>query len=431
MLFVNWYAFELGEVLSFMVLPILLVALTAEVNDRIVSKYARNNKGFLLLLSLIWVTYSHFLTTLLCIIISLVVFVFVLIKNNLERRTLFRDVKLLIIYMLVTSFFWVNFLNAYLQERIKGPERYFTNLGIQQLFENSLSNTLLSGNFQPTKVVSIGLILMIGIIILGCHYQILTRFEKVMLNVGVISLILSTNLFSWNLINKVLPKILVFQSSFRFLILTVLVISVGLSSFINLNKHNLVILSLIIFIFNITAMTSFTESGKLQPNFEVKATINNEPQYANFKVNEHTFSNLFNGYYGETGGPADYLTTRQIRHFNSVANHKIIADGKAVDHSQRFITNGVDYVIKVNQQVNINLPIYKTHYKYIIYDNNRMVNHRTSSRGTLLITHVHRGKHHIKVRVKPTIMFMLSIITSLIGIIFILILKLKNINVIN
>lgn len=324
----------------------------------------------------------------------------------------------------------VNFLNAYLLERIKGPERYFTTLGIQQLFENSLSNTLLSGNVQPTKVVSVGLILMIGIIIMGCHYQILTRFEKVMLNVGVISLILSTNLFSWNLINKVLPKILVFQSSFRFLILTVLAISVGLSSFINLNKHNLVILSLIIFIFNITAMTSFTEGGKLQPDFEVKATLNNEPQYANFKVNKHTFSNLFNGYYGETGGPADYLTTQQIRHFNSVANHKIIVDGKAVDHSQRFITNGVDYVIKVNQQVNVNLPIYKTHYKYLIYDNNRWVNYRTSSRGTLLITHVHRGKHHIKVRVKPTIMFMLSIITSLIGIISILMLKLKSINVI-
>lgn len=431
MMFIYWFAFELGEALAFIALPILMVSTIAFIYPKYVNSFFFYKKEFLLILSLLWITYSHLLTTVICLIVLILVFIGYLLKNlnvNIFKNLL----KMLVYYILCSSFFWFNFLNAYFNSKIDGPNKYLAIVSPSNLVTNSINNNLVPGNKvgfginNPADIVGLGIIVIISYFILMIDYRKLSRLVKVFTILSSICLVISTSLFCWKIMYKLIPSIDIIQSTFRFLIFAVLFISFGISLYININKIYTALLIILVLIFNVEQLTSFTETGKSQEEFNYVETIHHRPNYAAFKVNNGEFGNLYKGFYNPVGGPADYLSKEQIGRFKDVSLHHIRSGRNSIKHSEVFYTNKAKYSFYINHYShNVEMPVYKTNNRYCIKDNGKPCNYKISKHGTIELQKIKRGHHNILIEVKPNNLFLISLVTTIVGILLIICTYLK------
>ena len=127
-----------------------------------------------------------------------------------------------------------------------------------------------------------------------------------------------------------------------------------------------------------------------------------------------------------TGGPGDYLTQQQKQHFNSIATHQVLLNGKRIKSKYTSNTNNITYTLSSSKKGTVDLPVLKTNHEYQVMDNGHLVSFGKSKRGTLNINNLCEGRHVINVRVIPSAIFKISIVFSILGLSFIIIKLLKN-----
>ena len=415
MWFVFLYAFELGEILAFIAFPLILTSIISYTHPKYVDeKFLRYREG-IFLLSFVWVTYSHILSAIICLLITIPFLLF-----NVFRYKKWNLLKQYVIigfsYSLATSFFWVNLLHEYLFNGIVGPEKYLDVSSAQQLVTNSLENKLATGNGDPFQSVGVGVILLIAALILITNFHKLNKLEKALTVSAGIFFVLSSNLFCWETLDIHVKSLETIQYTFRFLILVVLTLSLAISLFYKGKVKVVICFVICIALFNINASQHFVNMGQEQDEFTTKPLFRKEPKYANIKVNKETFKYLYQGFYGIKGGPGDYLTKKQKQYFNTIARHEVLFNGRRVKSAHTEDTNSITYKFYLSKDGTIDLPILKTNHQYQATDNGNRICYKVSKRGTLSINRLRKGRHVINVRVVPSALFMFSIALSIIGV---------------
>lgn len=414
MMFVYLFAFELGEALAFIAFPLVLIAVISYVAPSYVSDRVTRYRDELFVLSLTWVTYSHVLSMILCLLIIIPVLLFFVVKDQ-DWKLLKRYVILGFCYTLTTSFFWINLFQAYLHQGIVGPEKYLSVLTVQQLLTNSLENKLTTGNVDPLNSVGIGIVLLVVALFLIANYNSLDKVQKAFVIFAGAFFILSTGLFCWSFIDSHFKSIETIQFTFRFLIIVVLMLSFAVCLYHKVNWKTILLVGTCIAVFNISSIQNFVNMGQGQETLSTLPKLHHEPRYADFKVNGDTFKYLYQGFYGANGGPADYLTYSQKKAFNSIATHQVLVNGRTVKAKYEAQTNKIKYQFQLSKKGTVDLPVLKTAHRYQITDNGRVAGYMKSKRGTLSVKGRQMGKHVIRIQVMPSILFKLSIVLTLMG----------------
>ncbi|WP_235807667.1 hypothetical protein [Limosilactobacillus secaliphilus] len=372
--FVYWFAFELGEMLSFVVLPLLIPLTLSFIRPSYVNDSLCQYREPLLVIVLTWITFSHLLTTLICLAFLSICFLCDLIIKPSFKKLLY-DIRIVLIYLLATSFYWINFFKAYLGQNITGPEKYLNIINTIQLIENSLNNSISTGNFDPIKVVSIGIIPFVFLIYIMANYSKLNNLEKCFLWLALGFLILSTNLFCWAYLKEHFLNVTIIQFTFRFLIFVVLFITIDMSLLAKPRIFEVLLLAFVIGAFNINQMSSFRAEGMRQQAITKKPSNHHQPDYANFKVNKVNFPNIYSGVYNSKGGPKDYLTSNQSEHFDSIADNVIYTTNhQRIKYKMTPKSNQVNYEFIKKENGYVDLPVLMSASKYKVYDNGHIVN---------------------------------------------------------
>lgn len=425
MLFILLYAFELGEALAFIVLPLILVSIISYMQPRYVSEKFNKNQDIIFLLSFVWVTYSHLLSAMFCLLIAIPLLLLDVFRGR-KWGLLKKYVIIGFNFALTTSFFWINLLHEYLFQGIVGPQKYLSIPSAQHLITNSLENKLTTGNIDPVQSVGVGIILLISAFVLITNYFQLNKLVKTLTVFAVAFFILSSNLFCWDFLDNHVKNVEVIQFTFRFLIVVVLTLSTATCLYHRGSWKMVLAFITCITIFNINASKQFVNLGQRQEMLNTEPTLRHEPMYGNFKVSNGTFKYLYQGFYGMTGGPGDYLTQQQKQHFNSIATHQVLLNGKRIKSKYTSNTNNITYTLSSSKKGTVDLPVLKTNHEYQVMDNGHLVSFGKSKRGTLNINNLCEGRHVINVRVIPSAIFKISIVFSILGLSFIIIKLLKN-----
>ncbi len=86
-------------------------------------------------------------------------------------------------------------------------------------------------------------------------------------------------------------------------------------------------------------------------------------------------------------------------------------------------SNQVNYEFIKKENGYVDLPVLMSASKYKVYDNGHIVNNiKQSKRGTLLLTNIKgHQKHKLQIKVQPSKTCLISIFTTVIGLVFVLI----------
>ena len=182
MFFVYWYAFELGEILAFIILPLWILSLLSWKDNSPVLGSIKENKVLFLVISLVWITYSHVLTALCCIFITGFYLIYLLVLNKNKLKFIYNVLISGIIYLLASSFFVVSLLTSFVGQKVIGPDRWFTVSDFKSLIINSLDTPINPGNSLPVAhSATLGLLIEVSfgiLLVLLCSFRkqdLLTR----------------------------------------------------------------------------------------------------------------------------------------------------------------------------------------------------------------------------------------------------------------
>lgn len=430
--FVYWFAFDVGEMLAFIAIPPLFLAMIS---------ITKNTKQYILLAcSLSWITYSHLLTALLSVVYLIIVasIIYTFCKKNYRLTFILTLMKAACLYALLTACVTLPLLNEMINNKIVGPSRGIIAVKPSDLFLSSINNIIFTGNTNPVSVVNIGVVLLVAILFLTAKYHALNIKEKVSLVLGLFTLFLVTNLFPWDFIAKFITSVNILQFTFRLLIFVSLFISFAICSIISRisrrksinssfrKKYGLTILLVLAVLISYTAeIISYVSLGKSEQEFNFVASPKKQPIYAAFKVKANNYKQLF-GYQNQPG-PTDYFPIQSLNNVNSIIRRDVLINSKKNYARSNMKTNQISYNIKVNRSnSDIDLPIILYHFNYTVFDNGKKINFKKSYRGTILIKHVAEGNRRVTIDVHPNLVYIFSIFLSLLTAIIMLLVKIKK-----
>lgn len=253
--------FDIGECLAMTFMLIVFSAIINVIMDN-QSAWIKLSVGMSLIL------YSHLLSAVIVAIMCILIFILSWKYIHNWKFVIDQFVKSIV----STFFLTLGFVLPYLQQSRLGINPPFLGilsssaLSLSHLWDSSLNNTLGSNHYTA---VSLGILCLIFLVI-GLFKWGKTPIESIFYTLGLISVILSTKLFPWNLFQKYCSLL---QFPWRFLELaSVFLLIYGVSIFLN-SKNKLISLGLILcsmlFFYSsvhdleITAMNKTLDSTKL------------------------------------------------------------------------------------------------------------------------------------------------------------------------
>ena len=329
----------LGESLLFIFLPLIFLGLYYLFNDNIKKFYPLFFIGYVggMLSHLIMMCY-----------LTVIILVFLIVKY----KTTLKYLKQLIIASLfilgITSPFWVGLL----QQKLFGNYNVFVDgVMVQGTWGNALNplEYLLVFKNMGTGEIKyyIDLIVLILLIITIKNYKDKNKFYKYILIFGIVSLILSSKLFPWDIFPKSLRMI---QFPWRFVTFVSLAVSLLAPLCINKFKDKKAITLILII-----ALVLFSQPNLKQATNEVINVDNLEYWYGVGVQREYTPVNTVNN--------LDYYNNR---------NHDIIvAEGTG---NVELVNNDIPYLeFNVTGSVTLELPrLYYIGYTLVDEDNNEI-----------------------------------------------------------
>lgn len=244
------------------------------------------------------IIYSHLLSAIITVIMCCLMLV---LTWNYEKNWKFTIVEL-IKSIGAVCLLSLGFLFPYFQQMKSGINPPSSEnlsklaLGVTNLFNNSLSN---SWGDSLYTIPSLGIICLIFLII-GIVKTKNTKFEKIIYLLGLISVILSTKLFPWNLFQK---HFALLQFPWRFLetasiFLLMYGVSAMLSSKSLFKSVGLIICSIMFFYFSASSVENTVKASDQASSQNITNILSYDtsdyvPQKAvnNHSINEHQFFN--------------------------------------------------------------------------------------------------------------------------------------------
>ena len=402
--------FQIGEMIAYSFLPIVFLGFYEIV-------FNSNSKGIVTLATgLALVAYSHVLTTYLCIMLMIILFVIALLRNFVDHTKLVLLIKSAILFMVLAVWQYVPFISNNFSKVIAPPGFSFWPVQASDIWSASWSNSISSDS-------SIGIILIV-ILVFG-WIVVNSNREKWIYALGVFICIITTSLFPWGYIAKTaLIKLFIpLQFSFRFLPLAVLFLSVTGSLMVEkiVKKSKLYIPVLMIVIFgsyvnavrplmnNIQKNNIVFLSNKKNSDFMLPPAIN---------VNNGTHNNI-NKYIAPLGS-VDYITKAALtnNNYRSIQNHEAIVGGVKEKTSARCEANKFVFDLYGKKGQNVDLPVIKYN-RTMVTINNKSVSSKISYRGSVKIKLLRTGKQIIKVYYKPTVLFYALLTVAILSWLFI------------
>ncbi len=330
----------LGESLIFIFLPLIFLGLYELFNNNIRNFYIFFVIGYVggMLSHLIMMCY-----------LTVIILIFLIVKHKETLKHLKQFVIASIFILCLTSPFWVTLL----QQKLLGNYNVFVDgVMVQGTWGNGLNPFDYVSVFKNAGTGEIKyyidlITLILLIISLKKFKNINTKFYKYVLIFGIVSLILSTVLFPWDIFPKTLRLI---QFPWRFATFVCLAVSLLAPLCINEFKDKKAITLILII-----AMVLFSQSNLKQASYEVIDADNLEYWYGVGFQREYTPVNTINN--------LDYYNNR---------NHDIVViDGVG---NVELITNDVPYLeFKVERQLILELPrLYYVGYTLVDEDNNEI-----------------------------------------------------------
>lgn len=200
------------------IMPLGIAAAT-----RMVRNHARQVNIFELTLGVTLLIQTHVLSAIFLIIILVVFFILGMIISN-NRKLMIRNILVsVVLTMLLTSNIWGALLEVYNSNNLLPP---FTNL-------DPLNNGVVKFLLDNSQL-SIGFALLISVqfVVITSYYHKITRLNRMVTTIGIILLIMSTQLLPWNTIFTIFPIMSVIQFPYRLLApaTILLILGMGLSA---------------------------------------------------------------------------------------------------------------------------------------------------------------------------------------------------------
>lgn len=402
--------FQIGEMIAYSFLPIVFLGFYEIV-------FNSNSKGTVTLaIGLALVAYSHVLTTYLCIMLMIILFVVALLRSFVDRTKLVLLIKSAILFMLLAVWQYVPFISNNFSKVIAPPGFSFWPVQASDIWSASWSNSISSDS-------SIGIILII-VLVFG-WIVVNSNREKWIYALGVFICIITTSLFPWGYVAKTaLIKLFIpLQFSFRFLPLAVLFLSVTGSLMVEkiVKKSRLYIPVLMIVIFgsyvnavrplmnNIQKNNIVFLSNKKNSDFMLPLAIN---------VNNGTYNNIDK--YIAPLGSVDYITKAALinNSYRSIQKHEAIMGGVREKIGVRCEANKFVFNLYGKKGQNVDLPVINYN-RTMVTINNKNVSSKISYRGSVKIKLLRTGKQIIKVYYKPTVLFYALLTVAILSWLFI------------
>lgn len=206
----------LGEFIAMTFIPLALYGMY--------SLMKRNRSGWLILsigFSLIMLT--HIISTVLTVVFLLIIFLILIYNDHNKFGVIMIDIiKAIGFTLMLSAIFWVPFLEQELSNHFDQPavtRLSESSLGLGNFLIESANNTMsvyqIRGN-SWWDLINIGTLMVISIFWAIFNWKKLDRISRYGLTIGIITALLSTSLFPWDLLQR--TPISVIQFPFRLLI---------------------------------------------------------------------------------------------------------------------------------------------------------------------------------------------------------------------
>ena len=393
-----YYRASLGETISFIFFPLAISGFF-----QILKKETK--KWYLLTIGMSGLILSHLLSAIL-ILIALIPLTLINIKK-IDKKVMFSYIKAAIMTILLTSFF----IFPMIEQLSVSKYRFFYAGCEMPLKKSALSifNVFNSYNnfFKGTGVwlpPGIGIILTLSIIVFIIKYKKLSKNTKKLYILGIIILLLTTNIFPWKLLNK---YVRIIQFPWRILPISIIILLTAFSSMLldlknDKKKYNmLLVFVLLLSLINIITCYFSLDRGKTSKvNYYIAWGEYLPSEYKESRIFNKKISDSYTLYYIKPNDLKIY-SKNKFNYVVSYYNHKYVIN---------FNNNSKNNVL--------NLPI--IYYKgYVGYINNKKTNVFKTKDGNVGIK-VSDNKGEIIIKYKDTFIQNISKIISGIGLIYLI-----------
>lgn len=400
----------LGEVVSFVFVPLVLLGLYSIIYDN-----GKDNK--LLVIGAVGLALTHNISTLLVAIISILYILFNM-KKVLKSKHIIKNIFIDIIFICgMILFFYGPMIEAKKSATYKVFENgmmgslesmhqnsvYFSQI-VWGKMQNGISASLQDpNNINQDMCFAIGLQILIPLIFTPYAYKQVSKEKRGLylstLIIGIFCILLTSNIFPW----KWMPKIFAFvQFPYRFLFIAITLLSciaaVNIEKVcIKINKRTLMLIISLIFIYIYPLINMAT----LDLNFDEKIFSQID------KINENTENTAACAYF-------EYLPTKaNIKYISNRENIALILEGNTEIISQE--KNGSKMIITLKntmQDTKIELPyIYYVGYQAKL-NNNEIVELKESENGFLEIDLPQNTEGTIELKYTGTLIQKITVLIS-------------------
>lgn len=403
--------FQWGELFAYTFIPIALAGFYKLV-------YQNSNESgtsYVLAIGLALVLYSHLLSAYLVVILIGLVFILSFLLRKISVKVWIDLLKNIGVFLLLTGWILLPLLTDYLGRNVEPAKPGFN---WPDTFENFWFSSLKNVIYSDT---SIGVILIVTFI-LGWLFIRNNKSELSIYLIGYILTIASTSLLPWNSLGKysILKMFSVLQYSFRFLVLTVPLLSTSASYIIyqfmeanpkKLSKVLMAAFTVIMLGFSVQLTNEFERQQQVTlPGLVENTNDSNVKAPGLFVLTNADYNALIN--YRAPIGAEDYV----LRGSNStrMENNEGYLDRRREKFKPVSSANKLTYniIVKKNNS-DLELPVVPySHTKVTINGTN--VRFKISKEKGILLNRLKKGNKKIEITYQPSIMFYILFCTALV-----------------
>lgn len=388
---VLWYAFygmDMGVTSSLIFLPLVMFGTL---------HLLKENKWKELSIGVSIISLCHIITAVLSVIFvgSLIAMNYRKIK---EKSFIFSLIKAAVFVLIITSFFWVQFLLLMVENHISMPAAMFNLYGedFTNLIDSVFSN-------QITEFISLPA--FVGIVVSAVSYKNMEKINKQLFIISILVILIASQFFPWSLLNGTFIRT-TFQRSWRVYPFAQLILcylfSYGVVKLCHSKKRKIIVTISVIFATLCVQLVS-------------QKNVINYFNHKNYDVSHIENDNglLFSDYWQKS-------FTSDASMYQLVNNRQAISS-KGEKVSLRLRGNGT-YTFKLKNNIKeLNMPfmIYKS-IKYKVKIDNNFAKLTFNSKNQLVIKNLNKGKHKVTVSVQKSWYNYLSFAISILGIILII-----------
>lgn len=414
--------FGLGQTVGYIFVPLIFYGLY--------SIFCNEKKEwYFLAIGMTGVIYTHILSVLIYASAILLVLIIILFSTKGFFRNFKYFVYACVASLFSTIFYWNNFRELYANDisTTNAGNIASAKLGLGDAIVGSFNGN--NGTFGPllTMLVIVGLIM----------YNKQTKFAKLTIVVGLVYFLGTTTVLDlfWNFFNNTplvmlqWPGRLRMVSNFFFAVFAAETVSliVGERSMYVKNISALAGIAMVC----ISLTYTFLNQSANQVHVDYKPTTAKQAPFTNYQVSSKTgFMYLVRGY--NTGvGSLDYWPKKSVVNWNTeekIRTHHVFLDKEEALVKYSSMPDGISYKVNNKKNCSLDLPFFNYGKHYIVRVDGKERNYFETSRGTIGVSNIAKGKHNIDVKYKQNNIENIAKIISIVTILLLLLMAaVKNI----